>query len=299
MIISASRRTDIPAFYSDWFLKRIQEGFVQVRNPMNANQVSLVSLKREDVDMIVFWTKNPKPIIPKLEILDQAGYSYYFQFTITPYGKEIERNLPTKEELMDTFITLSQKIGKERVIWRYDPIMITDSYSQTFHLTTFEKMCHKLAPYTNRVVISFLDVYGKTKRKMGNTVAEVSRETMKSLAYGMSQIANQYGLAIESCSEPIDLTEQGIKPTACIDLNIIESLIGRALSLKKDKNQRKTCHCVQSVDIGAYDSCLHDCLYCYATGTIQFVKKNASYHKKEASFLIGKAKENDIVTERK
>jgi len=163
MIISVSRRTDIPAFYSDWFFKRLEEGFVLVRNPMNPQQVSKVSLSKAVVDCFVFWTKNPKSMLEKLPLL--AGYDYYFQFTLNPYDQEIEVNLPKKAEIIKTFIELSNLIGKDRVIWRYDPILLTDKITIGDHLEYFNILAGQLGDYTRKCVISFLDQYQKNGAK--------------------------------------------------------------------------------------------------------------------------------------
>src|SRR5512143_1704999 len=168
MIISASRRTDIPAFYSEWFMKRIEEGHVMVRNPMNARQVSRISLEPELVDCIVFWTKDPSRMIGKLDVLDQKKYSYYFQFSLTPYGKDIEPSVPEKKKVVSAFIELSERIGKERVVWRYDPILLTDSINRDYHFRSFEHLAKALAGHTGKCIISFADFYKKcTKRLSG------------------------------------------------------------------------------------------------------------------------------------
>ena len=241
MILSVSRRTDIPNYYSDWFIARIKEGFLYVRNPMNAHQISRIDLSPEVVDCIVFWTKNPANMIEKLG--DLQKYMYYFQFTLTGYGKDVEPNLPNKrEELIPTFIRLSEKIGKERVIWRYDPILISKRYTIDYHLKAFEEIASNLADYTEKVVISFVDLYSKTQRNTRElNIKQITNEEMIELAMEMAQIASRYNLIIETCAEQINLHEVGIQHGSCIDKKLIERLLGCKLIAEKHKNQREKC----------------------------------------------------------
>ena len=264
MILSVSRRTDIPNYYSDWFIARIKEGFLYVRNPMNAHQISRIDLSPEVVDCIVFWTKNPANMIEKLG--DLQKYMYYFQFTLTGYGKDVEPNLPNKrEELIPTFIRLSEKIGKERVIWRYDPILISKRYTIDYHLKAFEEIASNLADYTEKVVISFVDLYSKAQRNTRELdIKQITNEEMIELAMEMAQIASKYNLIIETCAEQINLSEVGIQHGSCIDKKLIERLLGCKLIAEKDKNQREECGCFESVEVGTYNTCLNGCKYCYA-----------------------------------
>lgn len=263
MIISASRRTDIPAFYSDWFIDRITEGFVRVNNPVNPRQVTRVDLSPEAVDCLVFWTKNPVNLMAKLDKL--AAYNYYFLFTLTPYDRDLEPNLPPKEKLIDTFIALAGRIGRHRVIWRYDPIILTDGLDSRFHEECFSGLARRLSPYTEKCIISFLDMYPKCKRRLADFhILMPGPDEMLALAEKLATIARRYDLSLETCAEELDFTPLGIAPAHCIDLDLINRLSGKNLSLPKDKHQRKTCGCAQSVDIGAYDTCRHGCLYCYA-----------------------------------
>ena len=201
MILSVSRRTDIPAFYAEWFFRRIREGFLYVRNPMNPRQVSRIALSPEVVDCIVFWSKNPAPMLERLDELRE--YPFYFQFTLTGYGRDIEPGLPDKrKELIGTFQRLSEKAGKERVVWRYDPILVNDRYTMEYHLKAFEEIVGCLKGYTEKAVISFVDFYAKTLRNTKDLhIKNLSREEMTEIAKGMSQIANSCGLTVETCAE--------------------------------------------------------------------------------------------------
>mgnify|MGYP002626455662 CR=1 FL=1 len=300
MIISASRRTDIPAFYSEWFLNRIKAGFVDVVNPFNTKQVSRISLNPKVVDCIVFWTKDAAPIIDRLNAL--KAYKFYFQFTITPYDEDVEPGLlrhQTKDDIVRTFQRLSDKIGQDKVIWRYDPILLSRNHSVDWHFDQFAYLCDKLAPYTKRCVISFLDLYSKTKHNTQPLgIRDISVDEMRELALGISQIADGK-LEVQSCSEKIDLAEFGIKHGACIDKEIIEQVIGAEIDIAKDKTQRQECGCMSSVDIGQYDTCTHLCAYCYANFRPQIAKANFDRHNPKATSLYGELNKDAKITERK
>ena len=299
MILSVSRRTDIPNYYSDWFIARIKDGFLYVRNPMNVHQISKIDLSPEVIDCIVFWTKNPVNMIEKLE--DLQKYMYYFQFTLTGYGKDIEPNLPNKrEELIPTFKRLSEKIGKERVIWRYDPILISKRYTINYHLKAFEQIASSLADYTEKVVISFVDLYSKTQRNTRELdIRQITKEEMIEVAGEMARIASKYNLIIETCAEQISLQEVGIGHGSCIDKKLIERLLGCKLIAKKDKNQREECGCFESVEVGTYNTCLNGCKYCYANFDDNKVEDNIKLYNRDFALLCGNISSDDRITERK
>jgi hypothetical protein len=292
MIISASRRTDIPARYSEWFMNRIRVGYALVRNPFNPKQINRRDLSKNAVDCIVFWTKNAAPLIPYLDELDALGYQYYFQFTLTGYGTDLEPNLPPKAEIIDTFIALSKKIGHEKIIWRYDPIVLTDKYTVDWHIKTFKDLCKKLSPFTEKCIISFVDFYEKTKRNTANIGA---RPPTESDIMTMVREFVKFGLPIETCAEAIDLSEFGIKHTHCIDGDLITRITGQGLDIKKDKNQRKECGCMESKDIGMTNSCPHGCLYCYANQSVDMARQNAQKHNPNSPLLFGEIGTDDKV----
>ena len=299
MILSVSRRTDIPALYTEWFMERIKQGYVYVKNPFNAKQISKINITPEVVDCIVFWTRNPEPIIEHLKSLDELGYKYYFQFTITPYNNDLEKNNPNKKEAIKTFITLSEKIGKEKVILRYDPILITERYSFEFHNKAFKALIEKLHGYTEKVIISFLDDYRKVSRNMkGFNLQELDNEGMRSMTQSLVRIANKYQLPIETCAEAIDLEEIGVNHAKCIDGELIERISGYTI-INKDKldANREYCGCMKCIDIGQYDSCIHDCLYCYANVNKEKARLNYKNHDPKSPLLIGEYDES-IVKER-
>jgi len=298
MIISASRRTDIPSYYSDWFLARLKEGYVCTRNPMNYHQVSRISLAEDLVDGIVFWTKNPVPMLDKLSSLD--GYPYYFQFTLNSYGKDMEAGIPSKNDvIVPAFQKLSRIIGAERVIWRYDPIILTPTYTVEYHIHSFEKLAKQLSGYTNKCVISFFDMYrhlGPISRNM--QFLPLCAEPIYELAGRFADIAHKYNLTLETCAEAIDLSRFGIRHGHCIDGALLERIIGQPVSVTKAKNQREECGCMASIDIGMYDSCANGCKYCYANHSLSAVQKNIRSHDPCSPLLYGNIGLGDIVIDR-
>ena len=299
MIISASRRTDIPAFYSEWFMNRIREQFVLVRNPLNYHQVSRVSLKIDVVDFIVFWTKNAGPLLPFIpEISDQ--YPFYFQYTLNAYDRSIEPGLKSLEERIETFQKLSEQVGKEKVIWRYDPILINEKYNMSIHIKTFEKTAAALKGYTDRCVFSFIDLYDKVINNIvGTGIRACSPDEMKALAEAFSSIARDNGMTLQTCAEEIDLSAYQIQHSHCIDAELISKIGGFTFDAKKDKNQREVCGCIESIDIGQYNTCRHGCRYCYANFNPKTVATLSAKHDAASPLLIGNIEENDNVIERK
>lgn len=299
MILSVSRRTDVPNHYSEWFYNRIKEGFLYVRNPMNPHQISKISISPDVVDCIVFWTKNPENIMGKLEQL--SDYTYYFQFTLTGYSKDIEPNITKKrEELISIFQKLSERIGKEKVIWRYDPILINERYTIEYHLKAFEEIASKLADYTEKVVISFVDLYVKTQRNtMGLNIKKMTNEEMVNLARKIAQIASKNNLITETCAEQIELQDFGIQHGSCIDRKLIEKILGCKLKGEKDKNQREKCGCFESVEVGTYNTCLNSCKYCYANFNDEKVKEKVKLYDANSPLLCGNIGPDDKITDRK
>lgn len=299
MIISASRRTDIPGFYSDWFMNRLKEGEVLVKNPRNPKRSSRIILNPDVVDCIVFWTKNPKPMLKKLDTIAKMGYPFYFQFTLTPYDQNIEKRLPPKAELMETFKRLSDQIGAQRIVWRYDPVMVNEELNEEYHLDAFGKMADVLGDYTERCVFSYIDLYAKVQKCVKGIVDdEVNEMNMYRLAEGFSTIASEHKLLLSTCSETIDLSQFGITHAACIDQGMVEKIMDCPIKAKKDANQRAACGCIESVDIGSYDSCSYGCVYCYATTSHDTVLKNMRLHNKKSPLLIGEPNPDHLVTDR-
>jgi DNA repair photolyase len=298
MIISASRRTDIPAFFADWFYNRIEEGYLLVRNPINHHQVSRINLSPEVIDCIVFWSKNPSRMMDRLHRL--RNYIFYFQYTLTGYGQRLEPNVPSCQEAVSTFRNLSEMIGKDRVIWRYDPIIMSEQLNIKYHADRFEQIARQLSGKTGRCVISFVDMYKKSKRNMASVpVIEIQMEQMIEASSILSKISYKHGIALASCAEIVDLAQYGINHGKCIDDKLIEEISGLALDVDKDPTQRSECGCVASVDIGAYNTCAHECLYCYANYNHDWVHRNYAAHDSQSPLLFGQIGPGDKIHERK
>lgn len=296
MIISASRRTDIPAFFPKWLLRRLRAEKVLVKNPWRARHYSKISLAADQIDGLVFWTKNPKPLLKYLKEIKEMGHTFYFQFTLTPYPMKIERHLPRKEELIETFRELSDKLGPHQVIWRYDPIFFTEEYSLERHQKEFEQMCMRLAGYTQKCVFSFLDSYVSVERRMKAFSYHVpSREQQSRIAEVIARTCQKYQISPFACSEGQDFSEFGIFPSACIDSSLMAQISGRKKRFIKDKNQRDSCGCAESIDIGCYDTCRYECIYCYAWHK----KKIERSHNPSAPALNGWPDADAVITERK
>ena len=267
MIISASRRTDIPAFYTDWFVNRINAGYCTVKNPFNPQQIRRVSLLPEDVDGIVLWTKNAAPLLPKISTLEP--FKYYFLHSITPYHSDIESGLASKRDVViPAFIELSKRIGASRMIWRYDPIIITLRYDYNYHIRAFSRLCKLLEGNTEKCVISFVIEYksvAKNMRGIGNNALDLPYKLL--LVNELLQIAKDRGITLHACCE-----ELGLPPVSCVDSTMF------GVESPRDKNQRKDCNCAVSVDIGAYNSCMTGCRYCYANHVEAVVLKNYAEH---------------------
>ncbi len=294
MILSASRRTDIPCFYGEWFMNRIRAGYVLTRNPMNHSQLSRVPLTPNIVDCIVFWTKDPASFLPYLDELDGLGYRYYFQFTLTPYNRTIEPGLRDKLSVEDTYIMLSKRVGIDRMIWRYDPIILNDLLDLAFHKLEFKRMCEKLSGFTDTVTVSFVDLYAKLKTPL---VRAITDGEMAELSGYIADTGKAYGLRPVACCEN-DLVLFGIGRASCIDLDRIEKICGCKLDLNPDKNQRSGCRCVESVDIGAYNTCMNGCIYCYANDNPLTTRRRFDAHDPNSEILVGKLTGDEKITER-
>lgn len=298
MILSVSRRTDIPNYYSEWFLNRIKEGYLYVRNPFHARQVSKITVSPERVDCIVFWTKNPEPMFSRLDELD--AYPYYFQFTLTGYGRDIESHIPHKKKVMiPIFQTLSDRIGREKVIWRYDPILFTDRYSPQYHIRAFEQIAKELHGYTSQCVLSFVDLYAKNKKSMEELRCfSLTEQDLTAFAAEIAQIADRYGMRAASCAEAADWSSVGIEHSCCIDKELIEHISGCKIRAGKDRNQRNECGCIESIDVGAYNTCRNGCRYCYANDSPERVLQNCRLYDAHSPLLCGSLTKDDRMTER-
>lgn len=282
MIISASRRTDIPAFYANWFLQRIESGYCLVANPFNPTQVRKVSLAQEDIDAVVFWTKYSGPLRARLPQLDAAGIPYYFLYTLTRYGRNLEARVPPVEKLLDDLLALSYQIGSHRIVWRYDPIIISREFSFQRHLEIFELLATALRGATHRIIISFIDYYAKTRKNMARYLNQFGPpiehpekiEGFEDFIVSLVSISANNNMEIQSCAETISLERLGVAKGKCIDDNLIQRALGIKVTSRKDTGQRRECACVKSIDIGTYNTCVHGCSYCYATQNHRVASQN-------------------------
>lgn len=277
-------RTDIPAFYSEWFINRIKAGYVLVRNPYRPEKITRFELDPEVVDCIAFCTKNPAPMLPRMDAIKDFG-QYWF-VTITPYGREIEPNVPDKEKVMEDFIRLSQIAGVDSVGWRYDPIFIYGRYTLEYHISAFEQMAKKLSGYTKVCVISFIDLYEKVKRNFPQ-VRSVSPYQRAEIGKAFAEIGRRYGITVKACAEGEDLAKYGVDCSGCMTKETFEKAIGYRLHIPKKKSPRAECSCVLGTDIGAYDTCGHLCRYCYANSDRRNVMRNLSAHDPLSPLLVG------------
>lgn len=293
MIISASRRTDIPAFYAGWLINRIREGYCTVPNPFNANQVSEVSLQPQNVDALVFWTRNPRPLFPFLAELDERGYRYLFNFTLLNNPRQLDAHGPNVKSSIRIFRELCERIGPERILWRYDPIVCSNRTDASFHRRTFEQLAGELKDHTKRCTVSLVQVYRKAARRLRDLAAqgielhEWTGSEITALMQSLSDTAKRCGMELFSCAQETDFSAHGIKPGKCIDADYISKIFEIRLSDKKDPAQRSHCGCSVSKDIGMYDSCLFGCRYCYATGSFERSRMNYRKHRVESPSLLG------------
>jgi len=306
VIISASRSTDIPAFYSDWFFYRLKRGYLKWKNPFNGIPLFVSFAKTR---LIVFWTKNPEPILKHLSYLDDKNINYYFQYTLNDYEEEkLEPNLPDLKNRIETFIKLSLKIGKEKLLWRFDPLILTDKITINDLISKIEFVGDQIAPYTNKLIFSFADIdnYKKVQNNLKSAninYNDFDNIKMIEFATKLSILNKKWNLEIATCAEKIDLTKYNISPNKCIDddlmkklfyddsdlmrflgfeKNIFEELvpISKRIKKMKDKGQRKDCNCIASKDIGQYNTCIHDCVYCYANKLKTVAHTNFKKHSK-------------------
>lgn len=294
MILFASGRTDISAFYSNWFINRVKAGFVDVRNPFNQKLVSRIYFS--DVDLIMFCSKNPLPMINKLDILKVP---VLFHVTITPYGKDVEPNIPDKRLIIDGVKKLSLVLSIDNVVVRYDPIFLSDKYNVDYHIRAFDKLCKNLNGYVNKIIVSFMDEY-KNVRSNKNILKyrAFTREDYKKIGEAFSKSAHDNGMSVQTCFEDEDLTQYGFVKGECLSHELAYILTGKKFKSSNVRKEKK-CECVQMVDIGDYNSCMHMCKYCYANYDEKAVSSNFERHDDNSSLLIGSIQSDDVIKVRK
>ncbi len=294
MIINTGARTDTVQYYTEWLLNRFKEGYVLTRNPMFPNKITRYELSPETVDCVVFCSKNYEPILPYINEIS-SRFNTYFHYTITAYGKDVEPGVPDIETSINTLKKLSETVGKQRVSWRYDPILLTENYTIERHLKTFEKMAEKLAGHIDRCIFSFVELYKKLKYNMPEIIS-MTEEDKNILAKGIGAAAQKNGIAIQTCGTNGDFSQYGIAPSGCLTLDIISKANNISFRKLKHKGMREGCHCMESRDIGAYDTCPNGCKYCYANQSPQKARENYRIHDPKSPLLFGSVGPNDIIT---
>lgn len=293
MILNISGRTDIIAFYSKWFKNRYQAGFVDVRNPIYPKLISRIYFK--DVDLIVFCTKNPHPIIDFLEKIKEP---IIFQITLTPYKDDIEPNVPNKKEVIEDIKRISTIIGKENIYIRYDPIFLNETYTIDYHIKAFNKICLLLDGYVNKIIISFIDDYKNVRKNMNVLrIKSFTNEDFKRIGLEFSSTAKTHNMTVETCSEYNNLSEYGFIIDDCVSKSLAKKITGKSYPKWQARNN-KYCNCVAMTDIGAYNTCNHLCKYCYANYSENKIKENIEKHNPNSSLLIGELKETDEIKEK-
>ncbi len=292
MILNTGSRTDIPAYYSNWFYNRIREGFVYERNPFSPSQVTSYLLDPCVIDACVFCTKNPAPMMERLSLL--SPFDTFWFVTITPYGQDVEPFVPPTDQAIRTFRQLSALVGPGRISWRYDPVFLTDKYSLSFHMEVFHRMAGMLAGYTDQCVVSFIDLYEKTKRNFKG-VTGVTPEEQDLLISSFSETASKYGLQIHLCCENASLVRSHVDAGGCLSKAVLEQALDCRLDVPKRKAARSECTCLLGADIGAYNTCSHGCLYCYANYDRETVLRNRKLHNPGSPLLIGEIQEGDVI----
>lgn len=294
MILNVSGRTDIVAFYSKWFLNRLKEGYVDVRNPFNPNLVSRIDF--DDVDLILFCTKNPIPIVDKL---GDIKIPYIFHVTITPYKDDIEPNLPSKSKIIEAVKKISTRVGIDNIYVRYDPIFISEKYNIEYHIKAFTKLCSLLKGYVKTIIVSFIDNYKNVRKNLPYLkYRSFTEEDYKLIGENFSKIAKDNNMVIQTCFEKRNLTEYGFIKGKCMSKELAFKLTGKTYK-KWQARKGNACNCVELVDIGVYNSCNHLCKYCYANYDESKVKENINNHDINSSLLIGHINSDDIIKPRK
>lgn len=295
MILNTGARTDTVQYFSKWLLNRFRAGFVYTRNPLFPNKVTRYELSPDKIDAVLFCSKNYAPILPRLhEITDK--YRTYFHYTITAYGKDIEPGVPTVDESIHTLTELEKLVGRQRIAWRYDPVLLTKEYTAERHLETFAYMAEKLAPHIDRCIFSFVEMYKKLETNMPELIPLTDAEKNR-IAEGLGKIAAKNGIWLQTCGTNGDYSRYGIHASGCATLEMIGKANGCEFKDIKHRGLREGCHCIESRDIGAYDTCLNGCKYCYANKSPQKARQNYKLHDADSPLLLGHLEPTDILTE--
>ena len=295
MILNTGQRTDIPAFFSDWLFRRVKEGYALARNPFFPQKVTRYRIAPDVVDVISFCTKNPAPMLNRLNLLKDFAQMWFV--TITPYGRDIEPQVPPVREVIASFRALSALAGPAAVVWRYDPVLITQKYSERFHIEAFAEMAAALKGFTRVCVVSFIELYKKTARNFPQA-KEVPIDIQRKLVFSFAARAERAGMRLKLCAASRELAECAADLSGCMTCRAVEEAVGFPLDVPAGQARaRKACACLLGADIGAYNSCAHGCLYCYANADAAAVKRNIALHDPKSPFLIGSFLKGDVIRE--
>ena len=295
MILNTGARTDTVQYFSEWLVNRFREGYVYTRNPLFPNKVTRYELSPDKIDAVLFCSKNYAPILPKLrEITDR--YRTYFHYTITAYGRDIEPGVPSVDESIRTLTELEKIVGRERIAWRYDPVLFTEKYTLERHLDTFSYMAERLAPHISRCIFSFVEMYKKLEVNMPE-LRPLTEKDRDRIAEGLGKISAKHGIWLQTCGTNGDWSRYGIHPSGCATLEILGRANGCEFREIRHRGMREGCHCIESRDIGAYDTCLNGCKYCYANKSPQRARENYRFHDPASPLLLGHPEANDILTD--
>ncbi len=295
MIINTGSRTDTVQYYTEWLLKRFEEGFVYSRNPLFPNKVTKYELDPEVLDCVIFCSKNYEPILPHIKLISDR-FNTYFHYTITAYGKDIEPNVPSIDESIETLIKLSEIIGKHRIAWRYDPILLTEKYTKDVHYETFEYMTEKISPHIDRCIFSFVEMYKKLKTNMPEIIL-LNQNDKNEIAKNIGGIAKKYGMIIQTCATNGNYEQYGIKPSGCMTSEILGNANNVTFKKIRHSGTRHDCNCMENRNIGDYDTCPNGCKYCYANQNPEIALENYKKHKPDCDMILGNLKETDEVNQ--
>jgi hypothetical protein len=290
MIVSASYRTDIPAFYGQWFMARLSAGFARTVNPYGG-QIHEVPLGRADVDGFVFWTRNADPFMGSLREINRQGYPFVVQFTVTGYPKPLERSVIDAERAIGQIREIAAAFGPHCAVWRYDPILSSDLTPPEWHLKNFADIARRLTGAVDEVVVSFVEIYRKTKRNLDTAARtsgfawhELGGDEKHTLVAALLELARAHGIRLSLCTQPACCVD-GADTARCIDAARLSAVAGREITART-KGNRPGCLCAESRDIGAYDTCPHGCVYCYAVNSRAATLRNRRAHDPASAFLI-------------
>ncbi|MDD3395401.1 MAG: DUF1848 domain-containing protein [Anaerotignum sp.] len=285
MLLNISGRTDIVNHYPDWLFKRFEEGYVLSRNSLFQNSVRRYELTPDKIDCLIFGSKNYAPVLDRIHELTER-FSTYFYYTITAYGKDVEPGVPDIDTSIVTLLKLSEIVGARRVAWRYDPVLLTEKYTIQQHFETFAYMAQRLSGHINRCIFSFVEMYKKHEVNFPELIP-LKEEEKDELARGLGAIAAKHGIIIQTCGPEESYAGYGIQTSGCVTLDILGQANGLEFRHLKHKGFRQGCHCIESRDIGALNSCPNGCKYCYANKNAQLPRENYQLHDPESPLLIG------------